>query len=47
MVEEKVLNIAKKYAVEVRKVMDATSIFLYGSHAKGATAKDSDIDIAL
>ena len=47
MVEEKVLNIAKKYAVEVRKVMDATAIFLYGSHAKGTATKDSDIDIAL
>ena len=47
MAEERVLNIAKQYAVEVRKVMDASSIFLYGSHAKGATAKDSDIDIAV
>lgn len=47
MAEEKVLNIAKQYAVAVRKVMDASSIFLYGSHAKGTATKDSDIDIAV
>ena len=47
MAEERVLNIAKQYAVEVRKVMDASSMFLYGSHAKGTATKDSDIDIAL
>ena len=47
MAEEKVLNIAKQYAVEVRKDMDASSIFLYGSHAKGTATEDSDIDIAL
>ena len=47
MAEEKVLNIAKQYAVAVRKVMDATYIFLYGSHAKGTATKDSDIDIAV
>ena len=27
--------------------MDATSIFLYGSYAKGTATKDSDIDIAV
>ena len=47
MAEEKVVNIAKQYAVAVRKVMDANSIFLYGSHAKGTATKDSDIDIAV
>ena len=52
MAEEKVLNIAKHCAVVVRKVMDASSIFLYGSHAKGTATKgtatkDSDIDIAV
>ena len=47
MAEEKVLNIAKQYAVAVREVMDTSSIFLYGSHAKGTAVKNSDIDIAV
>ena len=47
MAEEKVVNIAKQYAVAVRKDMDANSIFMYGSHAKGTATKDSDIDIAV
>ena len=45
--QEAVLSIAKEYAAAVRKVMDATSIFLYGSYAKGTATKDSDIDIAV
>ena len=44
MDQEKVLNIAKEYAAAVRKVVDATAIFLYGSYAKGTATKDSDID---
>ena len=47
MDQEKVLNIAKEYADAVRKVVDATAIFLYGSYAKGTATKDSDIDIAV
>jgi predicted nucleotidyltransferase len=47
MDSEKVLNIAKEYAAAVRKVLDATAIFLYGSYAKGTATKDSDIDIAV
>lgn len=47
MAQENVLNIAKEYAAAVRNVMNATSIFLYGSHAKGTATKDSDIDIAV
>lgn len=47
MDQGKVLNIAKTYATSVRKVMDATAIFLYGSYAKGTATKDSDIDIAV
>ncbi len=47
MDQGKVLNIAKTYAAAVRKVMDATAIFLYGSYAKGTATKDSDIDIAV
>ena len=47
MDQEAVLSIAKEYAAAVRKVMGATSIFLYGSYAKGTATKDSDIDIAV
>ena len=47
MDQEAVLSIAKEYAAAVRKDMDATSIFLYGSYAKGTATKDSDIDIAV
>lgn len=47
MDQGKVLNIAKTYATAVRKVMDATAIFLYGSYARGTATKDSDIDIAV
>ena len=42
-----VLKIAKEYAAAVRKMMDTTSIFLYGSYAKGTATKESDIDIAV
>ena len=47
MDQEKVLTIAKEYAAAVRKVVNATGVFLYGSHAKGTATKDSDIDIAV
>ena len=47
MDQEAVLSIAKEYVAAVRKVMGATSIFLYGSYAKGTATKDSDIDIAV
>ena len=40
MDQEAVLSIAKEYAAAVRKVMGATSIFLYGSYAKGTATKD-------
>lgn len=47
MDQTKALNIAKEYAAAVRKVIDATAIFLYGSYARGTATKDSDIDIAV
>lgn len=47
MDQEKVLILAKEHATAVRKVIDATAVFLYGSHAKGTATKDSDIDIAV
>ena len=45
MDQEKVLNIAKDYAAAVRKVVDATAIFLYGSYAKGTAHPASDVDL--
>lgn len=47
MDQEKVLSIAREYASSVRKVVDAVDVFLYGSYARGAATKDSDIDIAV
>ena len=47
MAENEVIDIAKKYADQVRKIMKTKEIILYGSHAKGTAAKDSDIDIAV
>ncbi len=47
MDQEKALNIAREYAAAVRKVIDTSAIFLYGSCARGTASKDSDIDIAV
>ena len=47
MAENKVLTLAKQYADAVRNTIEAKSIFLYGSQAKGSATKDSDIDIAV
>ena len=41
------LNIARKYADEVRKEMSPDKILLYGSYAKGNQREESDIDIAV
>ena len=42
-----VLEIARKYADEVVKVMSPDKILLYGSYAKGNAREESDIDIAV
>ncbi len=47
MAENEVIEIAKAYADQVRKMMKTKAIILYGSHAKGTATKDSDIDIAV
>ena len=47
MAENEVIEIAKRYADQVRKIMKTKAIILYGSHAKGTATKDSDIDIAV
>lgn len=47
MAENKVTDIAKAYANQVRKMMETKEIILYGSHANGTATKNSDIDIAV
>lgn len=47
MDQDKVLSTAREYADAVRRVIDARSIFLYGSCARGTATRDSDIDIAV
>ena len=47
MDKEDALNIAVKYAYEVKSKYDFVKIILFGSYAKGNFNKDSDIDIAV
>ncbi|MFH1052632.1 MAG: nucleotidyltransferase domain-containing protein [bacterium] len=48
MVEESVINIVKKYILELQeKGLYFKKVILYGSHAKGTAKTDSDIDIML
>ena len=42
-----VREIATKFAEEVRKVLDAQTIILFGSHVNGIPHEYSDIDIAV
>jgi predicted nucleotidyltransferase len=41
------LNIAHKYAKTISEKFDFQKIILFGSHVKGNSHKDSDIDIAV
>jgi predicted nucleotidyltransferase len=41
------LNIANRYADEVRKTYNPFAIVLFGSYASGTQGEDSDIDIAI
>jgi predicted nucleotidyltransferase len=45
--KEKVRDIAKKYSEEVRKVLNPTSVILFGSYVNGNPHEWSDIDIAV
>ncbi len=45
--DKKVIKIAKLYARKVRSYMPVSMVVLYGSYARGAPGKDSDIDIAV
>ncbi len=41
------INIANRYAIEVKLKYDFIRIILFGSYAKGNFNEDSDIDIAI
>ena len=43
----KVEDIVKEYAELVKNELNISSIYLYGSYAKGTYSDDSDIDIAI
>ncbi|HEY5560274.1 MAG TPA: nucleotidyltransferase domain-containing protein [Clostridiaceae bacterium] len=43
----KIEYIVKTYAELVKKELSVSSIYLYGSYAKGNYSEDSDIDIAV
>ena len=45
--DQKIINVAKRYAQKVKSRMPVKMVVLYGSHVKGAARKDSDIDIAV
>jgi len=47
MVDQSVLETAKKYIQQIPADMDLRKAFLFGSYARGLERKDSDIDIAL
>lgn len=47
MDKEAAITITKRYTEAIRAIVNPTSVFLYGSYAKGTASADSDIDIAV
>lgn len=47
MVNQSVIETAKKYIQQIPISMDLKKAYLFGSYAKGVEREDSDIDIAL
>lgn len=47
MVDQSIIETAKKYIKQIPESMELKRAFLFGSFAKGAEHEDSDIDIAL
>lgn len=47
MVNQSVIETAKKYIQQIPISMDLKKAYLFGSYAKGVERDDSDIDIAL
>jgi uncharacterized protein len=47
MVNQSVIETAKKYIQQIPSSMDLKKAYLFGSYAKGVERDDSDIDIAV
>lgn len=47
MVNQSIIETAKRYVQEIPESMDLKKAYLFGSFAKGAELEDSDIDIAI
>jgi uncharacterized protein len=47
MVDQSIIDTAKRYIQQVPDDLELKAAFLFGSHAKGLERNDSDIDIAL
>jgi uncharacterized protein len=47
MVNQSVIDTAKKYIQQIPDSMELKKAYLFGSYAKGIEREDSDIDIAL
>jgi predicted nucleotidyltransferase len=45
--KQEVIEISKKYALNVEKVLGPIELRLYGSYHKGKQTKESDIDLAI
>ena len=45
--DQKIINIVKKYAELVRQNYSVNQIYLFGSYAKGNAREESDIDVAI
>ena len=46
-VPEDVLSLVEKFADEIQEVLPYSTIYLFGSHAKGTAHRHSDIDVAV
>jgi predicted nucleotidyltransferase len=47
MVNQSIIETAKRYIQEIPESMEFKKAYLFGSFAKGAELEDSDIDIAI
>ena len=47
MVNQSIIETAKRYVQEIPESMELKKAYLFGSFAKGAELEDSDIDIAI
>jgi uncharacterized protein len=47
MVNESIIETARRYIRQIPEEMDLKMAFIFGSYAKGIEREDSDIDIAL